>query len=63
MARKKIGIEEQILDYVESGPVAAVELTMRLANARFKKRMGPAAVPSARRTRKKKDEAAETASA
>jgi hypothetical protein len=42
MSRKRAGIEEKILEWVESGPVAAVELTLRLANARFKKRIAPA---------------------
>ena len=63
MARKKIGIEEQILEFVESGPVAAVELTLRLANSRFKKRVGPLAAAGQRARRVKKPGAVETASA
>lgn len=63
MARKKVGIEEQILEFVESGPVAAVELTLRLANARFKKRVGPLVSVAKRARRGKKTEAVETAGA
>jgi hypothetical protein len=63
MARKRIGIEEQILEFVESGPVAAVELTLRLANARFKKRIGPLASAGQRVRRVKKPEAVGAAGA
>jgi len=64
LARKKVGIEEQILEYVESGPVGTVELLLRLANARFKKRIGPIGAAVQRvRGRAKKPEASETASA
>lgn len=56
MARRKEGIEEKILDYIENGPLAAVELTLRLANARFKKRAGVLAVVTNRRGRPRKQE-------
>jgi len=63
MARRKVGIEELILEWVGSGPVAAVELTLRLANSQFKKRIGPLAAAGQRVRRAKKPETVETAGA
>jgi hypothetical protein len=63
VARRKAGIEELILEWVGSGPVAAVELTLRLANAQFKKRIGPLAAAGQKVRRVKKPEAVETVGA